>query len=124
MNEEVVGTGDEVDVECFFERGDLLAEFVDSSSGIGLQADRDHRLDTLPERLGIDFRVESSNDTALYERSHASESGGRRDSGGRSQRVVGQPGVASEFVDQNMVDVIERLMANIVRNTSRRRSLR
>ena len=118
---EVHCAGQEEHVEHLGQRGDLGREVADLAAGVRLQPNRDHGLDRTAERGWIHVGVVAADHASVPQRSHPSETGRRGDADPLGQRVVRQPRVGDELVQDALVDVVDRpRRANILRNWRRR----
>ena len=80
---------------------------TDAAAGVGLEPDRDHRLQRAPERGLVHVGVVAADHAALAQRPDPPQAGGRRDADPLGERVVGQPGVPDQLTHQPPVDLVE-----------------
>jgi hypothetical protein len=83
---------------------------------VRLQPHRDHGLDRTAERCWIHVGVETADHASVPQGSHPSETRRGCDTDALGQRIVRQPRVGDEFVQDAFVDVVYRPRANILRN--------
>ena len=115
MQDEVVGTGQEVHVHHLRLGPDLGDEVTDLAARVELQADRDHRLQRQADRGGVDVGVEAADHAGLLQPAHpaVARRGGDADQVG--QRAVGHPRVGVQCGEDATVDVVESNGPNILR---------
>ena len=96
VKDEVVGAGQEVDIHHLGLAPDLLNEVADLAASIGLQADRDHRLQRQPDRGRIDIGVETADHPQLLQPPDPAVTRRRGDADKLGQRAVGHPRIGMQ----------------------------
>jgi hypothetical protein len=78
------------------------------------QPDGDHRLQVATQRRGLDIGMEAADHATLAQAAHTRQARRRRDADAFGERVVGDPGIGRELVQDRAVHSVER-PPNVVR---------
>jgi hypothetical protein len=106
VQEEIVGTGQEIDVLHFWKRADSARESDHPAARTGLQPDRDHRLERAAQCGRIDIRVEAADRTARAQGADPTKTRGRSDADLRGQRIVRGPRIRGEHGEDVAIDIV------------------
>ena len=115
VKDEVVGARQEVDVHHLRPAPDVLNEAADLAASVGLQADRDHRLQRQTERGRIDVSVKTTNHAEFLQPPDPAMTRRRGDADKLGQRAVGHPRVGVQGGQDAPIDVIDLDGPNILR---------
>ena len=115
MDDEVVGTGQGVDIDHLRPLPNLLHECADPATRAGLQGHRDHRLQRQSDGGWIDIGVKAADDPDILGAAHPTVAGGRGDADRFGQCAVGHAGIVVQKGEDPAVDVIEFRRPKILR---------
>jgi hypothetical protein len=107
VQEEVVCAREEVDVHHLGLAADLLDEVADLGPGVGLKADRDHRLQRQADGCRVDVGVKATDDAELVQPPNPPVTRRRRNADGIGQRAVRHSGVAVQKDQDSPVDLVD-----------------